>query len=115
MTHYLGTHSLSSERGKLYRSGVTFFERPDRFLSFVASCSAWRACEVIPEPYNQDAHDLFIVEVVAAWSDTRAFKDGHWQFETSGQDWQAFTALPTVISTQSAKRSMWSGHVRNEA
>lgn len=87
MTHYLGTHSLSSERDKLSRSRVTFFERPDHSLPFVAGCSAWMACEVIPEPHNQDAHDLFIVEVVAAWSDTRAFKDGHWQFETAGQDW----------------------------
>jgi flavin reductase (DIM6/NTAB) family NADH-FMN oxidoreductase RutF len=44
-------------------------------------CLAWLACRVIPEPHNQQAHDLFIGEVVAAWADPRAFSNGHWRAE----------------------------------
>lgn len=40
---------------------------------------AWLACRVIPEPHNQQAYDLFIGEVVAAWADPRAFSLGHWR------------------------------------
>lgn len=40
---------------------------------------AWLACRVIPEPHNQQAYDLFIGEVVAAWADPRAFSQGHWR------------------------------------
>ena len=52
-------------------------------LPFVAGCSAWLACKVVPEPHNQQTYDLFIGEIVGAWSDTRVFKDGHWNFETA--------------------------------
>ena len=41
-------------------------------------CLAWLACRVIPEPHNQQAYDLFIGEVLAAWADPRAFSQGHW-------------------------------------
>jgi flavin reductase (DIM6/NTAB) family NADH-FMN oxidoreductase RutF len=40
---------------------------------------AWLACRLIPEPHNQQAYDLFIGEVVAAWADPRAFANGHWR------------------------------------
>jgi flavin reductase (DIM6/NTAB) family NADH-FMN oxidoreductase RutF len=40
---------------------------------------AWLACRLIPEPHNQQAYDLFIGEVVAAWADPRAFSNGHWR------------------------------------
>ena len=42
-------------------------------------CLAWLACRLIPEPHNQQAYDLFIGEVVAAWADPRAFGNGHWR------------------------------------
>jgi len=43
-------------------------------------CAGWLECKVIPEPHNQQAYDLFLGEVVAAWADPRAFRDGRWQF-----------------------------------
>ena len=36
---------------------------------------------MIPEPHIQDRYDLFLGEVVAAWADVQAFRNGHWVFE----------------------------------
>ena len=46
----------------------------------IEGCVAWLECAVIPEPHNEKRYDLFIGEVVAAWADPRAFKDGRWLF-----------------------------------
>lgn len=83
LTHELGTHSLASEPDKLARSGAQLFEIDDYDQPFVTGCSAWLACKLIPEPHNQQKYDLFIGEIVGAWSDTRVFKNGHWQFENA--------------------------------
>lgn len=45
----------------------------------VGGCLGWLECRVIPEPHNQQAYDLFIGEVVAAWADPRAFTNGRWR------------------------------------
>ena len=58
-------------------------------LPFVEGCAGWLACRLLPEPHNQQTYDLFIGEVVAAWADTRVFRDGHWQFEQSGPEWRS--------------------------
>ncbi|WP_016835827.1 flavin reductase family protein [Herbaspirillum lusitanum] len=81
LTHELGTHSLASEPDKLKRAGAELFEIDEHDQPFVAGCSAWLACKLIPEPHNQKTYDLFIGEIVGAWSDSRVFKNGHWQFE----------------------------------
>jgi flavin reductase (DIM6/NTAB) family NADH-FMN oxidoreductase RutF len=83
LTHRVGHRSLFDEPDKLARSGVELFEMEGHDLPFVAGCSAWMACRLIPEPHNQEAYDLFIGEIVGAWSDTRVFRDGHWHFETA--------------------------------
>jgi flavin reductase (DIM6/NTAB) family NADH-FMN oxidoreductase RutF len=62
---------------------VELFRMDGYELPFVAGCSAWLACKLIPEPHNQERYDLFIGEVVGAWSDTRVFSDGHWHFENA--------------------------------
>ena len=54
---------------------------PALLTTALEGCLAWLACRVIPEPHNQQAHDLFIGEVVAAWADPRAFSNGHWRAE----------------------------------
>lgn len=89
LTHEVGTRSLSNEADKLQRSGVELFHMPDYDLPFVAGCSAWLACRLIPEPHNQSTYDLFIGEVIGAWADTRVFKDGHWHFETVDPAWRS--------------------------
>ncbi|HEJ9094310.1 flavin reductase family protein [Serratia odorifera] len=83
LTHYLGTHSLLTDSQKLTNSGVQLLDIDGHDMPFVAGCSAWLACRLIAEPHNQAAHDLFIGEIVGAWSDTRIFSDGHWHFETA--------------------------------
>jgi flavin reductase (DIM6/NTAB) family NADH-FMN oxidoreductase RutF len=83
LTHAVGTRSLADEPDKLARAGVELFAREGHDLPFVAGCSAWLACRLIPEPHNQDTYDLFIGEVVAAWADTRVFSEGHWHFENA--------------------------------
>ncbi|MPM69651.1 hypothetical protein SDC9_116599 [bioreactor metagenome] len=81
MVHAVGTRSALTEPDKLASAGVECFEQPGFDLPLVSGCSAWMACKLISEPHNQSAYDLFIGEVVAAWADTRVFRDGHWMFE----------------------------------
>ena len=38
----------------------------------------------LPDAHNQQQHDLFIVEVVAAWADPTVFRNGRWGFQTGG-------------------------------
>jgi flavin reductase (DIM6/NTAB) family NADH-FMN oxidoreductase RutF len=45
----------------------------------VEGCLGWLECRLIPEPHIQQAYDLFLGEVVAAWADPEAFEDGHWK------------------------------------
>lgn len=47
----------------------------------VAGCLGWLECRILPEPRIQATYDLFLAEVVAAWADPRAFRNGHWEFE----------------------------------
>lgn len=89
LTHEVGTRSLADEPDKLARSGVELFRIDGHDLPFVRGCSGWLACQLLPEPHNQTTYDLFIGEVVGAWSDTRVFKDGHWQFEHADPAWRS--------------------------
>lgn len=45
----------------------------------ISGCLAWLECRVYPEPHVEATYDLFLAEVVAAWADDDAFRDGHWQ------------------------------------
>lgn len=89
LTHEVGTRSRASEPGKLDTAGVELLRLGDSGMPFVAGCSAWLACRLVPEPHNQQAYDLFIGEVSAAWADERVFSDGHWQFEHAGPEWRS--------------------------
>lgn len=82
LTEKVGSVSLKDSPNKLKDSGVQLFSFDGFELPFVEGCSAWLACKLIPELHNQNTYDLFIGEIIGAWSDTRAFKDNHWQFET---------------------------------
>ena len=83
VTYQVGHRSLLDDPGKLRNSGVELFDFPAQDMPFVAGCSAWLACRVLPEPHNEQTYDLFIAEVEGAWADTRVFRDGHWHFETA--------------------------------
>lgn len=47
----------------------------------VAGCAAWLSCRLLPEPGLQQAYDLFLGEVEAAWADSRVFSGGRWHFD----------------------------------
>jgi flavin reductase (DIM6/NTAB) family NADH-FMN oxidoreductase RutF len=81
LTQDVGNRSLAAMPDKLRRSDVQLFGIDGQALPFVAGCSAWLACRLIPEPHNQQAYDLFIGEVTGAWADTRVFSKGRWHFE----------------------------------
>ncbi|GHU33146.1 hypothetical protein AGMMS50256_24550 [Betaproteobacteria bacterium] len=83
LTYQVGNRSLFKEPDKLKLSGVELFGIDGHDLPFVAGCSGWLACKLIPEPRNQETYDLFIGEITGAWSDTRVFKEGHWNFENA--------------------------------
>ncbi|EOQ65229.1 hypothetical protein F935_00889 [Acinetobacter calcoaceticus ANC 3811] len=77
----VGSESLKDHPNKLNEFGVKLFYQDGSQTPLVEGCVAWLLCKLIPEPHNQEAHDLFIGEVVSAWADDRVFKDGHWQFD----------------------------------
>ncbi len=81
LTHAVGNLSLNDDADKLKHCGVELFGIAGHELPFVAGCSGWLACKLVPEPHNQQAYDLFIGEVVGAWADTRVFENGRWRFE----------------------------------
>ncbi|MCV4262553.1 flavin reductase family protein [Pseudomonas capsici] len=85
----VGTQSLTFMPDKLEKSGVELFRIEGHETPLVAGCSAWLICKLVPEPHNQQTYDLFIGEVVGAWADERAFKDGHWAFETADPRWRS--------------------------
>jgi flavin reductase (DIM6/NTAB) family NADH-FMN oxidoreductase RutF len=89
LTQSVGTLSLATEPNKLKKSKVELFGIEGHNLPFVAGCSAWLACKLIPEPHNQQTYDLFIGEVVGAWADTCVFSDGHWHFEDADPAWRS--------------------------
>lgn len=89
LTNDVGSMSLSDTPDKLARCGVTLFRAEGDDLPLVAGCAAWLMCDVIPEAHNQDAYDLFIGEVTAAYADTRVFQDGHWLYEQADPAWRS--------------------------
>ncbi|MDA8444189.1 flavin reductase family protein [Paracidovorax valerianellae] len=82
LTVGVGTDSAKARADKLQHYGVDLFHAPGQGATpLVHGCAAWLMCRVVPEPHNQQAYDLFIAEVVAAWADDRVFRDGHWHFD----------------------------------
>lgn len=98
LTQAIGTLSLATDPDKAAHAGLCWLA-PDALpadacavpgeLPLVAGCAAWLACELIPEPHNQQCYDLFIGEVKAAWADARVFRDGRWRFDEANPDWRS--------------------------
>ena len=88
LTNAVGGMSLADAPDKLARCGVELFRLDGHPEPFVAGCAGWLLCQVVPEPHNQETYDLFIGEVIGAWSDTRVFRGGRWHFEEAGPAWR---------------------------
>ena len=82
----VGTDSAKDVPDKLAKHGVQLFSVGETPAPLVQGCVAWLACTLVPEPHNQQAYDLFIGEVTAAWADERVFRDGRWHFEDAPDD-----------------------------
>lgn len=89
LTYEVGNRSRADVPDKLERAGVAWFGVDGHDLPFVAGCSAWLACRLVPEPHMQDTYDLFVGEVVGAWADTRVFANGHWHYEHADPAWRS--------------------------
>lgn len=81
---FLGEHSSNTMKNKLKNIPVFYKEGFD--IPLVEGAVGWLICKVIPNEQNQEVHDLFMGEIVAAWSDDRVFKDGHWIFDDAPED-----------------------------
>lgn len=82
----LGSISENDDPEKLKHSEGTFFYQDGFDIPLLAGCAAWMIFKVIPNEFNEKTYDLFAGECVAAWSDTRVFRDGHSHFETAPDD-----------------------------
>ncbi|MBL8514387.1 MAG: flavin reductase family protein [Betaproteobacteria bacterium] len=69
------------QRDKFALTGLRYFPGAVLDVPLVVGCVAWLECRRIAEPHNEQAHDLFLGEAVAAWADPRVFSNGHWHFE----------------------------------
>lgn len=77
----VGARDLTED--KFSRFGIATFAGSKVSAPLIRDCVAWLACQVLPHPGNEQAHDLFLATVVAAYADERVFTDGHWHFETA--------------------------------
>lgn len=66
---------------KLDANGVKLFHQDNFPVPLVEGCAGWLACRLISEPHNQQTYDLFVGEIMGAWSDERVFRNGHWEFD----------------------------------
>ena len=83
LTVAVGTHSAKQMPDKLSRLGVSIFNAPGHELPLVQGCVGWLICRLLPELHNQQAYDLFIGQVEAAWADERVFCQGRWHFDAA--------------------------------
>jgi flavin reductase (DIM6/NTAB) family NADH-FMN oxidoreductase RutF len=63
---------------KIDALGLKSFPARRLELPLIEGCAAWLECRVLPERRIETAYDLFVAEVVAAWSDARCFANGRW-------------------------------------
>ncbi|UXH79960.1 flavin reductase family protein [Roseateles amylovorans] len=71
-------HTSGRDLDKFSRFGLSTEPASLVEAPLVQGCLAWLECRIYPEPYNQARYDLFLAEVVAAWADDTAFREGHW-------------------------------------
>lgn len=63
---------------KFTRHALATFAGSVLGLPLLEGCVAWLECRVLPERHVEQAHDLFLAEVVAAQADARVFSGGRW-------------------------------------
>ncbi|AXQ22908.1 flavin reductase family protein [Acinetobacter wuhouensis] len=89
LVQQLGAISQFNDPQKLEHCHTPLFQFEDYPLPAVEDCAAWLICELISEPHNQQTHDLFIGRVVAAYADSRVFRNGHWYYHEVSSEWKS--------------------------
>lgn len=82
----LGSSSKNDDAKKLEKTSAEFFYQEGFDIPLLKGCAAWMIFRIIPEAHNEKTYDLFIGECVAAWADSRVFRDGHYLFEKAPKD-----------------------------
>ena len=65
---------------KFSATGLATFAASKVAAPLIDGCVAWLECRVIPEASSQSRYDLFVAEVIAAWSDPQVFSGNRWHF-----------------------------------
>lgn len=68
-----------TEKNKLELLDVETFPASCVSAPLVRDCVGWLECRIIREEHTQQAYDLVIAEVVAAWADERVFASGRYR------------------------------------
>lgn len=89
LVQQLGSISQFNDPEKLEHCHTPLFQFEGFDLPAVEGCAAWLICKLIPEPHNQQSHDLFIGQVVAAYADDRVFREGHWYYHEAPAEWKS--------------------------
>ncbi|WP_368565456.1 flavin reductase family protein [Acinetobacter bereziniae] len=89
LVQQLGSISQFNDSEKLSHCETPLFKFEGFDLPAVEGCVAWLICELIPEPHNQQEHDLFIGKVIAAYADDRVFRNGHWYYHEVDAEWKS--------------------------
>ena len=80
MVHRVG-NTGGRDEDKFLHDDLRAEPGPATGAPLVEGCVAWLECRRLPEPHVEQAYDLFLGEVVAAWADDRVYRDGRWRFE----------------------------------
>lgn len=76
---YAGEHSYKDNHEKNNKIAAFYQEGFD--IPLVEGCASWLVCKVISNVDYEKQHNLFMGEIVGAWSDDRVFRNGHWIFD----------------------------------
>lgn len=76
---YIGEHSKITMPHKTDNLDLFYQEEFD--IPMIKGSAGWLVCKVIPNSHQEEKFDSFMGEIVAAWSDDRVFKNGHWIFD----------------------------------
>jgi flavin reductase (DIM6/NTAB) family NADH-FMN oxidoreductase RutF len=83
------TYAAGSQSGrdgdKFTRLGIAIEPASQVAAPLVVGCACWLECRVQPEPALAAAHDLFVLECVAAWADDELWAGGEWRFPAAGR------------------------------
>lgn len=77
----IGSISKNDEPNKLETCGVKLIEIPGFSMKVPAGCVAYLEYNVIDEPHNQQAYDMFIGKCVKVVTDSRVYQNNHWIFD----------------------------------